>query len=79
MAVTGYTLAVVQHKVGVYMFGFHANSEQPISTIEFIGQLSVRFQAIIPIEIQAELNPNIRTLDWILTLRGTVWDIDCQS
>ncbi len=68
------------------MLGFHAISEQPFSTIEFIGELSVTFQSIIPIEIQAQVNPNIRTLDWIIQLNNdwtlannnTVWHIKCQ-
>lgn len=53
------------------MFGFNSISDQPFSTIEFIGQLNVSFQSIIPIEIQADINPNIKTLDWIIDLNST--------
>ena len=30
----------------------------------------------IPLEIQETVNPNISTLDWVLSIRGTDWILD---
>lgn len=59
------------------MLGFNPISSEPISTIEFIGTLSIIFNRKIPIENQGEINPNIKTFDWILNFRDSVWNIKC--
>ncbi len=55
------------------MLGFEPISANPFSTIG-IEHLDVLFK--IPLEIQETVNPNISTLDWVLSIRGTDWILD---
>jgi hypothetical protein len=59
------------------MLGFQPISSSPVSTIELIGTLSIVFSRKIPIENQGQINPNIKTFDWILSFRNSVWNIKC--
>jgi len=59
------------------MLGFQPISSDPISTIELIGTLLIVFNRKIPIDTQGEINPNIKTFDWILNARNSIWDIKC--
>jgi len=59
------------------MLGFSPISSQPISAISFILITNVAYNYSLPLEIRAGDNTNVKTLDWIISLRETVWDIKC--
>lgn len=59
------------------MLGFSPISSEPISTIPFILINNVAYNYSLPLEIRVAENTNVKTLDWIISLRETIWDIKC--
>ena len=55
------------------MLGFEPLSSNPISTI---GIETLNFLFKIPIEVQESVNPNTKTLDWMLSIRSADWILD---
>lgn len=59
------------------MLGFSPISSLPISTITFDLVTNVAYNYSLPLEIRVAENTNVKTLDWIISLRETIWDIKC--
>ncbi len=57
------------------MLGFSPISSQPISTIILISNVAYNYS--LPLEIREGENTSAKTLDWIISLRETVWNIKC--
>tara|TARA_R100001163_G_scaffold1295_3_gene1986 strand:- start:24312 stop:24530 length:219 start_codon:yes stop_codon:yes gene_type:complete len=55
------------------MLGFEPISSNPISSFG-LDTLDLLFK--IPIEVQEDVNPDMKTLDWILSIRGADWILD---
>ena len=53
------------------MLGFFPIASVPLSTASFI--ISVAYNYRLPLEIQLAQNLNIKTLDWILSMREADW------
>jgi len=59
------------------MLGFSPISSEPISTISFILITNVAYNYKLPVEVRVAENTSVKTLDWVMTLRETVWEIKC--
>jgi hypothetical protein len=59
------------------MLGFSPISSEPISTILFILITNVSYNYKLPLEVRVAENTGVKTLDWVMTLRETVWEIKC--
>lgn len=59
------------------MLGFSPISSEPISTISFILITNVAYNYKLPVEVRVAENISVKTLDWVMTLRETVWEIKC--
>ena len=59
------------------MLGFSPISSLPISTITFVLVTNVAYNYSLPLEIRVGENTNVKTLDWVISLRETIWEIKC--
>jgi len=59
------------------MLGFSPISSEPIATIPFILITNVAYNYSLPVEIRVADNENVKTLDWVMSLRETIWEIKC--